>query len=64
MATESQSQPMPDPNALAEAVMNVAEKSAAHLRTRLAEHGVDLDAEPDPFGLLPAFLELTASWAR
>ena len=52
----------PDPTELAEAVTNIASKSQAFLRAYMKERGVDLEAESDPLGLLPAFLELTSSW--
>ncbi|TDJ63279.1 MAG: class I poly(R)-hydroxyalkanoic acid synthase, partial [Proteobacteria bacterium] len=54
----------PDPNELAQAVTNIAAKSQALLRAYLAQHEVDTKAEQDPFGLVPAFLELTASWMK
>jgi len=53
----------PNPDELAQAVTNVAARTAGLLREFMREHGVDVDAEPDPFGLIPAFFELTASWA-
>lgn len=54
----------PDPNELAQAVTNIAAKSQALLRAYLDQHEVDTKAEQDPFGLVPAFLELTESWMK
>ena len=61
MAGDSAVNEIPDPDELAQAVTNIATKSQAILREFMREHGVDIDAEPDPFGLLPAFLELAGS---
>jgi polyhydroxyalkanoate synthase subunit PhaC len=55
---------LPEPSELSAAVTSIAEKSHELLNNYLREHGVDLELEPDPFGLLPAFIELTASWAN
>ena len=52
-----------DPYELAEAVTNIAAQSHRLLSEFMRSHGVDLDADADPFGLLPAFIELTSSWA-
>ncbi len=64
MAINSPTQPqMIDPNELAEAVTNIAAQSHQLLAEFMRSHGVAMDANSDPFGLLPAFVELTASWA-
>ena len=64
MAINSPPQPqMIDPNELAEAVTNIAAQSHQLLTEFMRAHGVDMEASSDPFGLLPAFVELTASWA-
>ncbi len=54
---------IPDPNELAETVRNIAAKSQELLAAFMKPRGVDLEADQDPLGLMPAFLELTASWA-
>jgi len=63
MAANSSFNQIPDPAELAQAVTNIASRSQSMLREFMQHHGLDVDAEPDPFGLWPAFLELTASWA-
>lgn len=64
MAINASPQPqMIDPNELAEAVTNIAAQSHQLLTEFMRAHGVDMEANSDPFGLLPAFVELTASWA-
>ena len=64
MAINSPPQPqMIDPNELAGAVTNIAAQSRQLLTKFMRSHGVDMEANSDPFGLLPAFVELTASWA-
>lgn len=50
----------PDPEALAAAVMNIAQASQENLLSFMREHGLEQDS--DPFGLGPAFSELFASW--
>ena len=64
MASDSPPQLDPiDPRELAEAVTNIAAQSHQLLTDFMRAKGVDLHADPDPFGLLPAFIELTSSWA-
>lgn len=63
MASEPPTVPEIDPHELSEAVMNIAAQSHQLLSEFMRTHGVDLEADSDPFGLLPAFIELTASWA-
>ncbi|MFT4563726.1 MAG: polyhydroxyalkanoate synthase [Gammaproteobacteria bacterium] len=55
---------LPDPNELSAAVTSIAARSHELLSEYLRHHEVDLELESDPFGIVPAFIELTASWAN
>ncbi|MFT4582492.1 MAG: polyhydroxyalkanoate synthase [Gammaproteobacteria bacterium] len=55
---------LPDPNELSATVTSIAARSQELLSDYLRQHEVDLELESDSFGLLPAFIELTASWAN
>ncbi len=63
MGDPSAPYPFLDPSELASVVTNVAAKSHELLHNYICETGIDSDVDSDPFGLMPAFMELMSSWA-